>query len=166
MFYFHCSETSKTWRDWKNRCSNSYVVSWLPNIARPWRIRPVSKLMFYDHNLWIKIFHVKASICKPFIGKSWIENGCEIAPESSMTDLICDCDISTDAGFTSYFYKPAKIIISKVDPKCKSCYRTILFYFVGIALHIAYHMRHMIYSGNILYMLGSKPWKLSLVFHS
>ena len=64
-----------------------------------------------------------------------MENGCEITPESSMTNLICDCDISTDAGFTSYFYKPSKIIISKIDPKCSSCYRTILFYFVGKALH-------------------------------
>ena len=63
-----------------------------------------------------------------------MKNGCEIAPESSMNTLICVCDISADVGFTSYFYKPAKIIISKIDPKCQSCYRTILFYFVGKAL--------------------------------
>ena len=31
-------------------------------------------------------------------GKCWVENGCEIAPESSMRNLICICDISADPG--------------------------------------------------------------------
>ena len=63
-----------------------------------------------------------------------------------MKNLICICDISADVGFTSHFYKPAKLIISKIDPKCISCYRTIIFYFVGKAFNFTYDMTHIIWS--------------------